>query len=839
MRGSTVQGDVAKASSPVQNALTEAIAELCRKDVGEVLVIFDNITEYPLQSLWVNFAQRNMQDAEKLCYEMRKRGGVSAVSAYFLSKMLFNLVRGKNVKVFAWCALDAIKALQGEEYEKKVSYRARIIGIVKELNALAIDNKTKPDSILRQQIVHYTTVYLATEEHLAVAFAEQRAKYLENPEDFDNLRYLGWTLHDCIKQSIETLVNKKLVEFFANELSRLKYPEAMSEKDPKLVNCYESDLRKAKEFLDGVGEVRVLERSNDLSSALAAAESLVKAQPNNVAAHLALARVYDKLSRHKESLREYLAADNITPNDDRAQTCMAWAFVRFVGGMIKEGKWSPTVEKVVLRGIALFDKFSLLQKPSLVYSQIMRVLTKCVRAAGKDVPWGVAGKYVAFVKAWGTGNFTQDDYKPFVPKDKPDQAYPSLVEIVTSTLYRCAITNSREGKAIVKDNEWIVGFVGTSVERFPAQQWYPYYYGKLLVALGRCDEARKYIIKTAQRKLNEFWVWQMLAETYPDNVDRQLMCLCRAALCRVQEDTYLAAVHEMLGKALRAKGMDAEALLEFGVVDKLRAAKGWKRVSHGEDYAVWSKNLVPALDNRNLYTKWAALADEIVMESLPSVNAVVTAKYFDRERKEAIARLWWAAENRSGHEVRVKVRRFRLLNDIEVGAPVRVWSDLINGHETVLKVEPRSEGVKWDAYPKTLGVIVAHDERRGHSVFVIDDEGRACTGDWLRNPQVKDMPLGSLCDLIIMTNRGHCDLLDCRLSENGSLPGFVREYSGGLRIAEGKRFGFVGDVFVPVALMEGCVGVSAGASVHGRAARSYDRTKNRLSWKAVTIEVNS
>ena len=40
-------------------------------------------------------------------------------------------------------------------------------------------------------------------------------------------------------------------------------------------------------------------------------------------------------------------------------------------------------------------------------------------------------------------------------------------------------------------------------------------------------------------------------------------------------------------------------------------------VSHGEDFAAWSNNVVPAKDNMAQYKKWGVLADEIVLESLP------------------------------------------------------------------------------------------------------------------------------------------------------------------------------------------------------------------------------
>ena len=112
---------------------------------------------------------------------------------------------------------------------------------MRELCSLDIQPKSEYDQILIAQIRHYKTVVLASEEHLAAAFEEQRAKYLEHPEDINNLRGLGWTLHDCIKLASETLKSRKLVGFFSDELRRLAYPEAMKSLDEKLVNCFASD----------------------------------------------------------------------------------------------------------------------------------------------------------------------------------------------------------------------------------------------------------------------------------------------------------------------------------------------------------------------------------------------------------------------------------------------------------------------------------------------------------------------------------------------------------------------------------------------------------------------
>lgn len=824
---STPLGGLSSAASALQ--LADA---LCERDLGHVLSEFSGSAGKTFQPAWLDFCVKNADAARKKCFEIRKKNPVAGIVAYYLSKTLYNLNNVQNLNVFAWCAVSAVKGFQQEGFAHKTDYRERIEAVVKELRALKIEPKTDFDKALLNQIRHYQTVWLASEEHLAEAFETQREKYLASPADLENLRSLGWTLHDCIKQASETLKSRKLVEFFASELRRLDYPEDLKIADPLLAKCHDSDLLKASRFLNGTGEVVALTKSGDLAAALVAAEKLVKEQPENPAAHSALAEIYEKMLRRRDALRECLNAVKFDPENEKNQVGAAWALVKFIRErLVQKAASDESDPRIILHGVSCLERWKRLPKPSLVYSQLLRVYTKLVKGVGKNVPPTLADSYLKFVDKWDLKNLTDEDLKPYVPKDTPQKTFPSLCESVAGAVYRCAV----RATGYVRDNPWPIEFLREAVKRFPGQKWFPYYYGKLLVEQGQCDEARKYIVKIAQQKMSEFWVWQILAEIYPESRERQLACLCRAALCKVQDASYLVTVHEMLGELLKGFGFNAEALFEFRVVDAIRSEKGWKAQDRGADYLQWQKGIEAVRDNKKLYRQWAANADALVLEDKPGMDAIVTARYRDRDRDTEVARVWWT-DGRRQCEVRVKAAKYPALAKAKPGMPVRVWADRIDGRDAILKLEDRIDGNPWDVYPKRPGVLVAHDERRGHSIVVIGDQGESCLVDWRNEPTIRDVEVGAICELA--TSRrptGVVDVRYVRFPETPALPTFAKRYSGELRILEGRSFGFVGtDIFVPDCLADG---VPSGSHVHGLAARSYDKSKNRVGWKAVTMEV--
>src|SRR5574344_582858 len=169
-------------------SVLELAARFGKNELGEVLSEFSGTGKGSFQPIWLDYCTKNPSAASKQCFAMRKQGNVAAITSYYLAKVLYNLDNEKNLNVFAWCAISAIKGFQQEAFSNKLDYRSYIEGIVTELCSLNIQPKSEYDQILIAQIRHYKTVVLASEEHLAEAFEAQRSKDMENPEVIQTIR---------------------------------------------------------------------------------------------------------------------------------------------------------------------------------------------------------------------------------------------------------------------------------------------------------------------------------------------------------------------------------------------------------------------------------------------------------------------------------------------------------------------------------------------------------------------------------------------------------------------------------------------------------------------------
>ncbi|XWW47045.1 hypothetical protein JYG30_06245 [Fibrella sp. USSR17] len=77
--------------------------------------------------------------------------------------------------------------------------------------------------------------------------------------------------------------------------------------------------------------------------------------------------------------------------------------------------------------------------------------------------------------------------------------------------------------------------------------------------------------------------------------------------------------------------------------------------------------------------------------------------------------------------------------------------------------------------------------------------------------------------------------LSLKPTEQLPSPEIVKSFSGVLSRHENKAFGFVNDIFIPPTL---AANVTIGSTLSGLAVWSYDKQKNRNSWKAIQLIVN-
>ena len=469
-------------------------------------------------------------------------------------------------------------------------------------------------------------------------------------------------------------------------------------------------------------------------------------------------------------------------------------------------------------------------KPSLAYSMLLTRITSAFDAVAENTDKILAKTYLVFVREWDLNNLREEDFKPYEPE--PGKTFPSLCEKVIKMLYRAMkVTEDKEHAA------WVADFVGKYMERFPAQEWFPYYYGKTLVWADQVEEARKFLLKTVRLKQAEFWAWATLAETYHDDCEKSIACLCRSAQCQTQDEGFLVNVHERLGELLKFSGKDTAARREFCHADSIRSKKGWRVTSRGNSFNTWFSEGDTAQDNTQFYESYAEQANAIVLSSLPSCKAVLERRFTSKEDNEDIANIGYQQDGNYATVKFLRLRKFPVLRDLPHGSPLNIQVETVNGQPRVINVAERQDGQPWDILPGKTAVITGVDSERGRS-FATFARGKNCTIDHKRVSGSASWVPGTLVEVKLHhdTLRDLYHALHATRITAECPSEFCKKYEGALRLHDNGRFAFVGDVYVSNTLLS-TLAEGHTSTVRGLAAISFDRRKDDWGWKALTIEI--
>lgn len=265
---------------------------------------------------------------------------------------------------------------------------------------------------------------------------------------------------------------------------------------------------------------------------------------------------------------------------------------------------------------ALFSRLrSFTFEPSKGHSFLLQSILRC----------NAWDEMADFIEWWGLDNLTEEDFTPFtLPNGKKMMTLAERAYIAYA-------------KALLKtpDDDRINAFL-PKLDALMTQHdemTYPgYFYGKLLLLQGRDgEEALEAIIPFARKKSTEFWVWQLLADVFADDDDKQLACLLRAVHCRTQE-AFLGKVRTKLAEAYVRRGLFAQARFQAEAVARAYTSNGW-RVPR--DVADWFSEswFCEAVPDDVAPLDYMAISDEVLCQGAEKCIAVVT--YYDPKLKKA------------------------------------------------------------------------------------------------------------------------------------------------------------------------------------------------------------
>ncbi|MCH6198567.1 hypothetical protein MMU07_03175 [Aquiflexum sp. LQ15W] len=382
-------------------------------------------------------------------------------------------------------------------------------------------------------------------------------------------------------------------------------------------------------------EIKELRQSGRLEEALEMAKAEFEANPENIWTKRNLSWVYYdylKINASAESFEDFVywliqLVELQLPEDEK----MLFDSLSFQGGKLvfALSKEEPVPVQKIKKLADLIQGFHF-TKPSDGYSFLLKGFHKGL----KD-----SGYYLQFMDWWGLENLSEHDFqKEKLPTGKEIMALAEQVYIA----YAKHLLPQRDMQGNVYFNrekaEEFLPQIEALSEKYPAYQYPPYFQAKLLLALGEKENVLSALIPFAQKKQNDFWVWEVLAEAVEQDPEKVFSCHCRALVCTSPEEM-LVGVRQKMAEAMIQRKLYNEAKREIELILKVKESHGHKIPGIINQWLSqsWFQEAKTLDSNKSFYRQHTALAESILYSDTPEELVLVEFVNSDKSMLNFIA----------------------------------------------------------------------------------------------------------------------------------------------------------------------------------------------------------
>jgi tetratricopeptide (TPR) repeat protein len=526
-----------------------------------------------------------------------------------------------------------------------------------------------------------------------------------------------------------------------------------------------------------------------------------------------------KEERHAEAAakyREYIAR---FPDDPQGPVALAWTLVKINNQILFQKKEFLTLDerKTLHHNLIELTSGIIAENPGALYS---RVLDQAVKFYKKNEVFG----FVQFFKRWGLQNLRSEDWQDNPSKDGKI-VFPSVAKQAVG------ITGKKAAREDFNDPgyyQFALDVLDEGIRCLPNEIWWHWYKGKILVRIGRTEEAKKYFKEILGAKNTEFWAWSGYAELIEaDEPDMALACYCRA--CSLIRDEKMGRQTRLsLAKILVNCGLKEEAKRELLIIKETTESLEIKPIAEAEDLASqpWYTALSVSGNNRDFYKEHAEEADSILLSDVPWKKANIGATFANKEGKEYIGIIC------EGFRLKIS-KKYKKAAGLKRGAPIRIKVlQSVDGATRVMDLEPR-EGEFDDCIPKKNGVVDNVNKKKNCIHILFEDLKDSVVPFDRLNGETYDV--GELVSATYTEKGSYIDVHRIyRCSEE--LKTLKRSFKEPISfIQEERRFGKLdSDIFIPQNLITPFL--EEGQTVEGTAIRTRDRKKGTWGWMAISLK---
>ena len=269
------------------------------------------------------------------------------------------------------------------------------------------------------------------------------------------------------------------------------------------------------------------------------------------------------------------------------------------------------------------SKNLIIGKPSKSNSSLIKAFLK----GGKSWP-----KLIDFIDFFGFDSFQESDFQP---EEYNGRAISSTVEKYYNAYSKNLIDMSKDGfTSPGLPQNFMLEFLpklNAVIEKNPEYQFLPYFKAKMLIFLNRKDEVLEAFLPFAKRKKSEFWVWEVLAETFEKMDENCFACHCKA-LSLTSPEEYLVGLRKDFAEMLISRGLFAEAKYEIMKLNDTRSKKGWKIPN--DVLAImnlpWYSPTQENKNNQTFYLQFSYLAEALLYQD--SKEEIVVVEFVNNDK---------------------------------------------------------------------------------------------------------------------------------------------------------------------------------------------------------------
>ncbi|WP_323600766.1 DUF7017 domain-containing protein [Pseudomonas putida] len=504
--------------------------------------------------------------------------------------------------------------------------------------------------------------------------------------------------------------------------------------------------------------------------------------------------------------------------DQEIQTSFGWELYQHTKALLAKENFSVGEVK---RNLSDYLKLEI-EKPSPLHSRMLQLAAKL---AGQDKL-----KMLAFSRHWDLQHLRGEDYERYRAED--GREYPSLAEKVIQLAGKeAAAADDADGQ------EYILPFIDSAMGRFPDNVFLKLNKAKLLLALGRHDEALAFGIAVTKAKSNDYWAWGLLGEIVSQkDQDAALGCYCKALTCSA-EDKFTGKIRLKVAERMLEANDHAAAKHEVEAIVRAKEQEGYKIPEEVASIAAqdWFAGVQAKVSNRDYYRLHAKAAEALLFNDLPWIDACLGETFVVPGRENKPKRKVFLKTGSIPAEVSIpesKVARMSLA----AGDAVRIKGEFDEKQRFNLFVLERRPGATaWDVAPELLGVVNQVNEDKQVIRYIVS---REINGEIPMSVLPCAFAEGDAIEVQLVryvSKRGpRYRVLSAKASEK--VPGDLlrKDFTEAVRVSNGMGF-TPSEIFIPPPLVERCE-IEDGQQVSGTAVQVYNKKRESWGWKAVSIQ---